>query len=108
MPRGRPNQGPRLVLIKRTGFREPIWYIRWSEDRRTREHSTGTGDRRSADQIFARWLLEKGCSIEEPKKRGPRRPADTAIDESYRFTVPNMHRNSPIPRALAMRSNICW
>jgi integrase len=81
MPRGRPNQGPRLVLIKRNGFREPIWYIRWSENRRTREHSTGTGDRRSADQIFARWLLERGCSIEEPKRRGPRRPADTAIDE---------------------------
>src|SRR5438105_3339934 len=31
MPRGRPNEGPKLKLLKKKGWREPIWYIRWSE-----------------------------------------------------------------------------
>ena len=77
MPRGRPNEGPKLILRKKKEWRQPIWCIRWSDGGRDRERSTGTSDRSAADQIFARWLLERGGSIEEPQRTGPRYPAET-------------------------------
>jgi integrase len=81
MPRGRPNEGPKLVLRKKKG-RQPIWYIRWREAGRDCERSTGTSDRGEADQIFAHWLLARGGSVEEPQRTGPRYPAETPIAET--------------------------
>ena len=81
MPRGRPNEGPKLVKRQNKGWREPIWYIRWSESGRTREHTTGTSDRGQADQIFGRWLIERGQNPEEPRPIGPRYPTEAAIAE---------------------------
>ena len=76
MSRGRPNQGAKLVALQKKGWRERIWYIRWSEGGRSRERTTGTSERGAADQIFARWLLEQGRNIESI---GPRYPAEIPI-----------------------------
>jgi integrase len=81
MPRGRPNQGPKLVLLEKKGWREGVWYIRWSEAGRSHERTTGTGDRGRADQVFARWLIERGRSLDEPARAGPRYPAEAGIAE---------------------------
>lgn len=81
MPRGRPNEGPKLKLLKKKGWREPIWYIRWSETGRSYERTTGTGNRGQADQIFGQWLLERGRSVEDPARSGPRYPAEAGIAE---------------------------
>lgn len=79
MPRGRPNEGPKLKLLQKKGWREPIWYIRWSEGGRSHERTTGASDRGAADQVFAHWLIERGRSIDEPQKSGPRYPAEAGI-----------------------------
>jgi integrase len=75
MPRGRPNQGPKLVPIKKTGWREPIYYMRWNENGRSHERSTGTGDRAAAEKIFGQWLATRA----EPQRGGPHYPAEAAI-----------------------------
>jgi integrase len=58
MPRGRPASEPRLILDKTKG-RAPIYEIHWHDGQRQRRRSTGTGSRREADQIFARWLIDQ-------------------------------------------------
>ena len=75
MPRGRPNQGPKLVALQKAGWREPVWYIRWSEGGRSRERTTGTGDRGEAEAEFGRWLTERAT----PAPGGPSYPAETSI-----------------------------
>jgi integrase len=77
MPRGRPNQGPKLVFIQKKGWSQPLGYIRWNEGGRSRERATGTSDRGQAEKIFARWLLERA----NDQPRGPRYPAETGIAE---------------------------
>ena len=79
MPRGRPNQGPKLVELQKPGWRAPVWYIRWSENGRSRERTTGTADRGEAEQIYARWLIERGRSPDEPTRTGPRYPHEIGI-----------------------------
>lgn len=78
MPRGRPNAGAKLVALKKKGWREPVWYIRWSEGGRSRELTTGTGDRATAEQVFGRWLVER-ASAKPAATTGPRYPAEITI-----------------------------
>jgi integrase len=77
MPRGRPSNGPRLWLDKQPG-RPALFQIRWHDGQREHKRSTGTGIRREADQIFARWLLDY-----QDEKSGlptsPRYPAEARI-----------------------------
>jgi integrase len=77
MSRGRPSSEPRLFLVERQD-RAPVYYIFWRDGERQCRRTTGTGDRRQADQIFARWLLDQ-----EDQKRGlsisPRYPAEARI-----------------------------
>lgn len=77
MPRGRPNQGPKLVRLKKRGWREAIWYIRWSEGGRSRERSTGTGERGAAEEAFGRWLVERNDIA--GTRQGPRYPSEVPI-----------------------------
>jgi hypothetical protein len=74
MPRGRPNQGAKLVAIKKRGWRQAVWYIRWNENGRSHERTTGTSDRREAEKIFACWLI--GRTDAQPD---PRYPAEAGI-----------------------------
>ncbi len=57
----RPNPGARLVLLKRKGFTQGIWYIRWYESGNKREISTGAGehDREAADRELVEWLARR-------------------------------------------------
>jgi integrase len=68
---GRPGQGPRLVSIKRKGYSEPVWFMRWHEHNHTRERSTGTTDSIEAQTIFGRWLVEHGKAFDRPTTRWP-------------------------------------
>jgi hypothetical protein len=79
MPRGRQSQGPKLRLLQQKGWNQGIWYICWRERSRSRKCSTGTGDRGQAEEAFARWLLERGRTIEEPARVGPRYPHEIRI-----------------------------
>ena len=78
MPRGRPNEGPKLVALKKRGWREPVFYIRWSENGRSRERSTGCASRLEAEKIFGRWLVEER-TIAPRADTGRRDPAETPI-----------------------------
>src|ERR1041384_2531029 len=67
----RRNQGPRLIwLTKRSGY-----YIRWTENGRSRECSTGTAERAAAEIFFAQWLSAR------IRRAGPRDPAEILITD---------------------------
>src|SRR5215471_18986952 len=83
MARGRPPEGPKLVLITR--WKEPTYAIRWTEEGKTRQLVTGTGDFRHAQEIFGRWLVAQGRNPEEPHAPGRRHPAETGIGEALGF-----------------------
>jgi integrase len=83
MARGRPNEGPKLVLITR--WKEPSYAIRWTEEGKTRHHSTGTGDLERAKEIFGRWLVAQGRHLDEPHQPGRRYPTETTIIEALGF-----------------------
>jgi integrase len=51
----RPNNGPRLKADPKTG----IFYIVWSEARRTKRVSTGTANLLEAQKVFAGYLMER-------------------------------------------------
>jgi integrase len=59
MPRGRPASEPRLLLPPQRAGRTQIYEIHWHDGIAQRKRSTGTGDRREADEIFAQWLLDR-------------------------------------------------
>src|SRR5215469_9229798 len=75
MPRGRPNQGPKLVAIQNKGWQEPRWYIQWTEGGRQRRQSTGARNRGEAETIFAHWLLER----DQTSHQGARYPHEVSI-----------------------------
>jgi integrase len=77
MPRGRTNQGPKLVLLKKKGWLQSIYYIRYTEGGRSRELTTGTGDRGEPEKIFGQWLLDRTAAA--PATSGPRYPAETPV-----------------------------
>jgi len=54
--RVRTDGSPRLDRPTIDGKRSANWYIVWSEGGRSRRRSTGTPDRRSAEQRLSRWL----------------------------------------------------
>jgi integrase len=70
----RRRQGPRLRW-HRTGCG---WYICWTDDDgRSRERSTGTGDIKEAEEVFADWLADQ-----KPAARvGPSDPAETLVTD---------------------------
>jgi hypothetical protein len=79
MPRGRPSQGPKLVALQKKGCTAPVFYIRWFEAGRSYERSTGTGDRKVAEEIFGRWLVERGNAA--AANRGPAYPGEATIED---------------------------
>ena len=83
MARGRPNEGPKLVLITR--WKEPTYAIRWTEEGKTRQLATGTGDFGHAQEIFGQWLIAQGRNPEEPHAPGRRHPAEATIVEALGF-----------------------
>jgi len=67
----RRNQGPRLRWLgKRSAY-----YITWTERGRSRECSTGTGDRETAEIKFAEWLNNRG------RRGGPSDPAAILVTD---------------------------
>lgn len=52
----RPNLGPRLKLIRKTGWTRAVYYIVWTDDGRGREKSTGSSDPGPAEAAFQDWL----------------------------------------------------
>jgi len=71
----RRGKGPRLVLLGHRG----CFYIRWTEDGRTKQRSTGTADIESAQDIFAEFLRVRG------RRQGPRDPARFSVAEALAF-----------------------
>lgn len=71
----RPNRGPRLVPLKKRGWKRAVYYIRWTENGRSRERTTGQSEFRRAEEAFAAWLLERGRA----GNFSPRSPDKTAI-----------------------------
>ncbi len=68
--------GPRLVwLEKRRGY-----YVRWTEDGRTREKSCATADQCEAEKFFAGWLATRAQNREGTT--GPRDPAAYSVIEA--------------------------
>ena len=68
----RPAKGPRLYLRKRKG-RASVWVVR---DTGAGEVSTGTGDRREADQFLARYIQAGGV------RSGPATPESLTCGEA--------------------------
>lgn len=54
----RRSSPPRLERDRKRPS-EGNWYIYWTEGGRSREHSTGTGDRDQAELYFAEWKLRR-------------------------------------------------
>lgn len=71
----RPAAGPQLRANPK---RQGTYYIFWTEDGRSREHSTGTTDQTRAAEYFAQWLARPKASA-NGEWTGPRRAAETAI-----------------------------
>jgi integrase len=66
----RPNSGPKLVPLKK---RSGTYYIRWTENGRSREQSTGTRDIEGAQAAFLEFLQQR------QRIGGPRDPAHFPI-----------------------------
>jgi integrase len=80
MSRGRPSSEPRLILLVQKG-RGPIWYICCHDGKNRQRLTTGTGDRREADKIFARWLLDREAEQRGGLPAGARYPHEVAIGD---------------------------
>ncbi len=83
----RRNQGPKLRWLEKRG----CYYITWTDGGRSRQRSTGTADRREAEEVFAEWLHIR------QRDAGPRDPsqvlindllADYAEESAERMTTP--------------------
>lgn len=61
--RGRPNLGPQLVPLQKKGWRQPMYYIRWSQNGRSHEVSTGHHDLRDAEREFRNWTARNEDKI---------------------------------------------
>lgn len=75
----RPGKGPRIVTIQKDGWTKPVYYIRWTENGRTREESTGANppDLAGAEAYFTDWLIQRGRA----SSTGPRDPDKVLIRE---------------------------
>ncbi len=60
--RRRPKSEPAKALRGSPKLRQAesgIWYVQWSEDRRSKRRSTGTRERAEAQRFFAGWLRDR-------------------------------------------------
>jgi integrase len=67
----RRNAGPRLRFLDKRG----CYYITWTVRHRSRQRSTGTGDREQAEIALAEFIYQRNRSA------GPRDPAETLITD---------------------------
>jgi hypothetical protein len=51
----RTNEGPKLKLYRKRGWTRSIYYIVWTDNGRSRERSTGTGNLPEAQVQYANW-----------------------------------------------------
>ena len=70
------NTGPRLVLKQPARYPEPFYFIRWYEDGRKRERSTGTPDLATAERELETFLAGRARSRIPD---GPRDPSEVTI-----------------------------
>src|SRR3954463_4360049 len=68
----RPNKGPQL---RQNEKRNGTFYIYWTDNGSSREHSTGTSDQAAAVEYFGNWL----ATHSRTEWDGPRRPAQTQV-----------------------------
>ncbi len=71
----RPNRGPRLVPVKKRGWKRAVYYIRWTENGRSRERTTGESDVGRAQEKLVAWLVEQSAQ----GRTGPSGPDQTLI-----------------------------
>jgi integrase len=73
----RPNLGPRLTLVRKSGYTRPVYVIRWTEpgSGRSRDKSTGEHDARAAQAAFEDWLERRRRS----RRSGPGDPAQVRV-----------------------------
>lgn len=67
----RRNQGPRLRFLDKRG----CFYISWTDNGRSRERSTGTADRQTAEIALAEFIRAR------TRHAGPRDPAETLVTD---------------------------
>ena len=80
MPRGRPTSAPRCEPLPQKG-RATVYYIFWHDGKKQQRLSTRTGDRREADKIFARWLLDHEAEQCGELPAGACHPHEVAIGD---------------------------
>jgi integrase len=108
MPRGSTAREPRLILLQQSD-RAPVYYIAWHDGQRRQRRTTGTGDRRRADQVFARFLIDK-----EDEKRGlpssARYPAEARIADILTAYAKNRapEINFPERNLYAIKRLLAW
>jgi integrase len=73
----RPNSGPKLVPVRKKGWSRSMFYIRWTENGRSREHATGESDPVRAEEVFAEWLAER----RRERRSGPSDPDQVLVRE---------------------------
>src|SRR6185437_1604693 len=68
----RPNLGPKLTAIRKKGWTRTVFYIRWTEDGRTRWHGRGidAADSARAADYFQEWLRLRA----KARRKGPGDP----------------------------------
>jgi integrase len=67
----RRNSGPRLRYLDKRG----TYYVVWTEGGRSRERSTGTSDRRTAEIALAEFIRER------TRREGPRDPSEVLVTD---------------------------
>jgi integrase len=71
----RPNLGPKLAPVTKPGFTRPIYYIRWTENGRSREKSTGESDPGKAKTAFEDWIADR----RRQRRAGPGHPSTVLV-----------------------------
>lgn len=87
----RPNNGPQLRPSKKRGG---TFYIYWTENGSSREHSTGTSDQKNAVEYFGEWLAAHA----KTEWTGPRRSAETKVIDVLELYATE-HVKTKIPSA---------
>lgn len=68
----RPNLGPKLVTVRKRGWTRTLFYIRWTENGKTRWHGTGidAANPHGAADYFTEWLRLRA----KTRRKGPGDP----------------------------------
>lgn len=72
----RRSKGPHLVTLKKKGFTQSVYYIRWTEKGRTRERTTGETDLGRAEEAFSDWLIEQRQAARDGR---PGHPSEVGV-----------------------------